>query len=104
MINKISLKISEPWDFTSSDGNNILNCIIIRKILVESNEVIICKCTSVFKIGKDEIRYIGLLKRGITNDQFNIYKLMKVDNLDNDESALKKDNLEHIMVGKIKDE
>jgi len=98
MIESINLKISEPWDFTSSDGDNLLNCYAIKEIQVESHKILLCKCTSCFKIENNEVEHIGLLKRGETDNQYNIYKIVNADNFD-DSALLKPENFIHIMIG-----
>jgi len=100
MIEKVILTISEPWDFNSSDGDNILSCIVIRKIQVELFDVLICKCTSEFKLGIDKIEFVGLSKRGEDSDQFNIYKILNMDSLDDEVTVFKKENFKHVMIGK----
>lgn len=99
MKEKINLLIAEPWNFTSSDGNNILKCKIIRKTIVDSFVVIICKCTSVFTIGVDKIEYIGLVKRGNIQNEYNVYKITNESNIEVESSILKKENFIHIMIG-----
>lgn len=95
----LKILISEPWNFASSDGENILKCILVRKTQIDSLDVMICRCISDFNIGVEKIEYIGLTNRGKIKDEFNIYKIKGINSMNVENSVLLKENFVHIMIG-----
>lgn len=71
---KLKIVISEPWDFESSDGKNILNIIIVDK----KDNNIIAKALSNYKDKNDDILIIS--KRNESGD-INIFQKNEVGNL-----------------------
>ncbi|MFT9078530.1 hypothetical protein [Ethanoligenens sp.] len=76
---KVKIVVSEPWNFTSSDGDNMFHCSVMATK----------KAIPVFTIKGTVISNIVLQSRNTHGQQYNIYLLPKgycLDNFQNDNS------------------
>ena len=82
---EIKIIVAEPWDFSSSDGNNLL----CAKIIEKRDECIIAIALSTCSVS---LKYLILKKR----DEHGNYNIYAIDNIDAEEIQLS-------MIGKIVD-
>ena len=90
---KIKIVVSEPWNFTSSDGDNMFYCLVMDTKKVDTKELLLAKAVSIFKIKGAVISNIVLQSRNTQGQQYNIYLLPKgycLDDFQNDNSIGKK--------------
>ena len=89
MNDKIKIIVSEPWNFTSSDGDNLFYCKVDDINKTDTRELVLAKAISAFKIRGSEVKNVVLQPRNTQDQQYNIYLLPKeycLDDFQNDNS------------------
>jgi len=85
---KVKITIAEPWDFTSSDGDNTL---IVEILSQQNSDEFVVKCCSDFNEKKNHL----LIKKRDLSGNYNIYG---IDDLGDTLDFLL---LKFMMIGKI---
>lgn len=99
---KVKVIVSEPWNFSSSDGENIFKCRIIDYNKYNDEIIYLADVSSKFNIDDKEINKIVLQPRNKNNNDYNIYYINEdYTKVFNSENII--NNLRFIMIGSIKD-
>jgi hypothetical protein len=64
---KITIIVGEPWDFTSSEGDNIFSGTFINSIVFNSSMISLVKVNHPFILNGSIINYVVLTPRGKIN-------------------------------------
>lgn len=87
---KKKVMVAEPWDFVSSDGNNLMYVVINKVVSVG----LIVSATSSFNMKTEPL----LFERRNNDDVYNIYALHAGADIDN----LKPEDVDFICIGTSK--
>lgn len=90
---KLDILISEPWDFTSSDGKNLLNVEIVKKY--DSGSMLV-KPNSGYQNRSD---YLYLEIRNLISGHYNIYAVEGYKEHRNEADIVC--NMKFVMIGSI---
>lgn len=102
MNEKLMITVSEPWDFSSSDGDNIFACTIIEINKNNKESIYLARTNSAFKINEVIVNYVVLQSRDKSNKNFNIYYIND-NELDKFQDIYKcLDKLNFIIIGSLK--
>lgn len=99
---KIKIIVSEPWNFSSSDGDNLFYCSVINLNKTDKRELYLARINSNFEINNRKVDFVILQKRD-NNNCYNIY-IFK-DNYDINSFSDDKDigeKLDFKIIGSIK--
>ena len=71
---KLKIIVSEPWNFISSDGDNLFYCTIVNLNKTDRRELYLAKTESHFELDNRKIAFVILQKRDYqNNNHYNIY-------------------------------
>lgn len=98
---RIKFIVSEPWDFSSSDGDNLFYCTILKTRKNEHVNMYLAKANSKFSVGNVLVNYLVLEHRNKDSNDFNIY-CIKDANIDKFCTlALDQMDLKFIIIGTL---
>jgi hypothetical protein len=97
---KIVILVAEPWDFTSTEGNNIFSGTIIDNLNFNHDEVSLVKVNQPFTIDEIIINYVVITNRhkphvniGYIPDNY-VHLFKQFDSI--------KERIKFIMIGSLK--
>lgn len=71
---KLKVMVAEPWDFSSSDGENLFYCTVIDINRADKRELYLSKTISLFEIDGQKVDFVILQSRDYHNyKNYNIY-------------------------------
>jgi hypothetical protein len=71
---KLKIIVAEPWNFSSSDGDNLFYCTIINLNKTDKRELYLARTHSHFEINNNKVDFVILQKRDYqNNNHYNIY-------------------------------
>lgn len=71
---KLKFSVAEPWNFSSSDGDNLFYCTIIDLNQTDKRDLYLAKILSHFEISNRKVDFVILQIRDYQNsNNYNIY-------------------------------
>jgi hypothetical protein len=100
---QVTIKVAEPWDFTSQEGDNIFTGVVIDYTNSVNGEAFLIKNRNTFIVSGKNINYVVAMYRNKSIDCRNLNIAYIPDDIINQFKKLDtiKDKLKFIIVGSL---
>lgn len=98
---KVIVKVAEPWDFTSPEGDNTFTATILNEVIVSKQVSYLMKVTLPFTLGSISVSYVLTSSRNEFNNAYNICYVPNDLVADLESLSSNTDRLKFIVIGHI---